>query len=114
MLKGTESACINHVHIPATVRCKQCSKPVCDTCIVPGPLGRYCSAACKEKHEHFHQRVQKMDAKAGTASFTKVKTFVTTLIVLGAVLFAVGFFASTIDIPIVSDITWRVREALGI
>ena len=114
MLKGTESACINHVHVHATVRCKQCSRPICDACIVPGPLGRYCSQACKEKHETFHQRVQKMDAKAGTASFTKVKTVITTLIILGAVLFAVGFIASTVEIPIVSEITYKVREAIGI
>lgn len=114
MLKGTESSCINHVHIHATVRCKQCSRPICDACIVPGPLGRYCSTACKEKHETFHQRVQKMDAKAGTASFTKVKTFVTTLIIIAAVLFAVGFVASTVPIPIVSDITYQIRDAIGI
>jgi len=114
MLKGTEAACINHPSVHAALRCKQCSSPVCDACVVPGPIGRYCSAVCKEKHEAFHQRVQKMDGKAGTASFTKVKTMITTLIVFLAVLFAVGFVASTVEIPIVSEITYRVRDMIGI
>ena len=114
MLKGAESACANHPMVHATARCKQCSRPICDACVVPGPMGVYCSAVCKEKHAHFHAHVQRLDGKAGTASFTKVKSFVTTLIIFGAVLFAVGFAATLFEIPVVSDITLRVREMIGI
>lgn len=114
MLKGTEAACINHPTVHAALRCKQCSRPVCEACIVQGPLGRYCSAECKEKHQHFHQRVQQMDTRASKASFTKVKTMIATFIVFLGVLFMVGVIASIIEIPFISDITYRVRDAIGI
>jgi hypothetical protein len=114
MLKGAESACINHPTVHATVRCKQCSRPICDACVVPGPLGRYCSEACKEKHAHFHQQVQRLDARAGTASFTKVKTAITTLIVFLVVLAVAGFVITIFEVPILYDIVLRIREAIGI
>ena len=114
MLKGAESACINHPTVHGTIRCKQCSRPICKDCVVPGPLGSYCSQACKEKHTQFNAQVQRLDAKAGTASFTKVKKLVAAVIVLAGVLFAVGFVASTVEIPIVTDITMRIREAIGL
>ena len=114
MLSGTASTCANHPAVHATTRCKQCSRPVCDACVVPGPLGNYCSTVCKEKHAQFHQQVQRLDAKAGSAAGTRVKTMLTTLIVFAAVLFAIGFIASTIEIPILSNITYRVRDLIGI
>lgn len=112
-MKGTEAACINHPTIHATIRCKQCSRPVCDSCVVQGPLGRYCSTVCKEKHQHFHQQVQTMDTRARGASFAKVKSMISTFLVLVAVLVVVGVFATLVEVPILSNLTYRVREALG-
>lgn len=114
MMKGTESTCVNHPATHATARCKMCSKPLCDACIVPGPVGVYCSTVCKDKHTLFQQRVQTMDQKGRGSSFVKAKSAITTLIVFLAILFAIGFLASTIEIPVVSDITYKIRDLIGI
>ena len=67
MLKGAESACINHPTVHGTIRCKQCSRPICKDCVVPGPLGSYCSQACKEKHTQFNAQVQRLEAELAEA-----------------------------------------------
>jgi len=114
MSNGIGATCVNHVHMEAVVRCKQCSRPICAACIIAGATGRFCSAACKEKHEAFTERAQKMDGKARSAFFVKLRALILTIIIFLAVAFAAGFLASTVEIPILTDLTWAVRDRLGI
>ncbi len=114
MLDGTQSGCINHPGVESTVRCKQCGKPVCDTCVQSGPTGRFCSADCRQKHETFYQQAQQLDGKGGSGTFTKVKKLVGALIVLAVALAAVGVVATVFELPVLSDITRQVRGMIGI
>lgn len=114
MLEGTKSACINHPGVEATVRCKQCGRPVCDACVVTGPTGRFCSQPCKQKHEAFYQKAQGMDGKARSSFFIKLKGLLSGVIILVAVLAAVGVVATVVEIPLLSDLTRQVRALIGI
>jgi hypothetical protein len=115
MLDGTKSGCINHPGIEAVIRCKQCGKPVCGSCVVQGATGRFCSETCKEKHLAFAQHAQKLEGKARGGTFRKVRKAAGGVIVVLAVLFALGVIATVaVDIPVITDIAWQVRNLTGI
>jgi len=114
MSKGIQSGCINHPGVEATHRCKQCNKPVCGACVVPGPTGRFCSTACKEQHEAFTQRAQRMDGKARSGLGARLRKLVGALILAAAVCFALGVVGSIFTVPVLSDIVFEVRGILGI
>lgn len=114
MLKGTATGCPNHPSIEATVRCKQCSKGVCKACAVPGATGVFCSEVCRDKHALFYQRAQEMDGKARSTALLQARKFLTTLIVIAGVLFALGFVASMVFIPVLTPIVETVRGIIGI
>ena len=114
MLEGTKSGCINHPGVEATLRCKQCGKPICDACVVVGATGCFCSPGCKEKHEAFTQRSQALETKARPSLLPKLKRLLTTLIVLVAVLFAAGLVATLVEIPVISPLAWKIRSVIGL
>ena len=114
MLEGSQSGCINHPGVEATVRCKQCARPVCDACVVQGPTGRFCSVPCKEKHQAFIQQAQQLDGKARSGFFVRVRNLVGALVIIAAVLVAVGVVATMFDVPILVDIVDKVREVIGV
>ncbi len=68
MSSATLSGCINHPSIEAVGRCKQCGKPFCSTCEIPGPTGKFCSDPCKQRHEVFVKRAAKLDDMRRTRS----------------------------------------------
>lgn len=113
MLDATRSGCINHPGIEATVRCKQCGKPVCDTCVVIGPSGRFCSAGCQQRHLAFVQRAQQLDGKARTGVFMRVRNAVGALIVIAAVAGAVLFVGHMFEIPVLKDIAQKALALIG-
>lgn len=114
MLKGTATACPNHPSIEATVRCKQCSKGVCDACAVPGATGVFCSEVCRDKHAIFYQRAQELDGKAQSTMMLQARKFITSLIVVAAVLFALGVVGTMFFVPILTPIVEMVRGIIGI
>ena len=114
MLDGTQSGCINHPGVESTTRCKQCGRPVCNTCVVQGPTGRFCSAPCKQKHETFSQSAQAQDVKGRKPLFTQAKNFVVTLIIVAAVLGAIGVACTVFEVPVLSDLTRSVRGMIGV
>jgi hypothetical protein len=114
MLKGTATACPNHPGIEATVRCKQCSRAVCQACAIQGPTGLFCSEACRDKHQLFYQRAQAMDGKARSSFFAKFRSLLTTVIVCAAVLGALGVVGSLFQIPILTPLTYYFRDIIGI
>jgi len=113
-MKGTESGCINHPGIEATHRCKQCNKPVCDACVVPGPTGRFCSTACKEKHEAFTRQAQRMEGRARSGLFVKLRKLAGALLLVLAVCLALGVIGTVFTVPVLSDIVYQVRGIIGI
>jgi len=48
-----EEMCINHPDRPATLRCHQCHKPLCDECTRKDGGGAFCSAECSQKQQEF-------------------------------------------------------------
>lgn len=114
MMDGTRSSCINHPGVEATVRCKQCGKPVCNTCVVQGSTGRFCSDSCHQRHEAYTQRAQELDGKARGSAFIKLRSILGTLIIIAAALVALGVVGSFMDVPVLSDVVWKIRDILGI
>lgn len=116
MVGAKTIGCINHPGIEAIGRCRQCSKPVCSNCGVRGAAGIYCCDICREKHEQFVQRAKDMDLNRATRRgvFFHLRKLVGSLIMLAVVLFALGFTASIVYIPVLSEITEVVRARLGI
>lgn len=115
MVDATQSACINHPGIEAVVRCKQCGTPVCKACVKVGPTGQFCSDICNQKHQQFTKRAQSMNtAPAPSALGPKIRAFVTAVAIVAGVIVVVGIIASFIEIPVISNITFRVRELIGV
>ncbi len=107
MALGIASACINHPTVESCGRCKQCSKPFCSACEVPGPTGSFCSEACQKKHEVFVQRAAKLDDMQRDTSFfgklwIRIRKLLVFLIVALILAVAAHFFGVTV--PWLSDI----------
>jgi B-box zinc finger protein len=78
MARQKESYCINHQDKIATTRCKTCSKPVCDDCVVRTDLGMYCSDNCAEQADRFSDKLEMSEemraaAKPKLAAIRRVK-----------------------------------------
>ncbi len=109
-MSGAKSiGCINHPNLEAIGRCKQCGKPVCSNCGIRTMAGFYCSDICREQHERFMQRAKDMDLDRATrrGPFFHIRNFIGSLLMLGAVLFAIGFTAYHIYIPVLTELTWK-------
>jgi hypothetical protein len=48
--------CNKHPGVRAAYRCQQCSKPICEKCIIND---RFCSDACNKKYSTFYQNYKK-------------------------------------------------------
>lgn len=106
MALGIASACVNHPAIEASGRCKQCSKPFCSACEVPGPTGSFCSGACLRKHEMFVQRAAKLDdMQRDTSFFGKLWIRIRKLLVfvVVALILAVALHFMGIEVPWLSE-----------
>ena len=60
-----DSMCFFHTERPASSRCKQCRKPICDECAKTDANGRFCSFACSQKASDFQKREQPKPLKHG-------------------------------------------------
>ena len=115
MLDASKSGCINHPGIEAAHRCKQCGKPVCQSCTVPGPTGMFCSGVCKEKHEAFLQRARQFDDKKSRKPISaRIRGFLGWIIVLLAICLLVGVVSTIFELPVFSPLTRTVRGIIGI
>jgi hypothetical protein len=106
MPKGLASYCINHPAIEATARCRQCRKPVCDVCAVPGAQGIFCSGECRDQFAEFLERARKMDEASGWRWWRfarKVRRAIVKLVVFAIMLL---FFASVADLVFGIPIPW--------
>lgn len=109
MALGSPSGCTNHPAFEAVGRCKQCGKPFCSTCKIPGPTGNFCSDVCKAMHEQFTERAQKLDMMAkGTARSVRAKFWHLgkKIIFFGAIFLVIAVVLTyfEIDVPVVSNI----------
>ena len=109
MVGAKSIGCINHPNLEAIGRCKQCGKPVCSSCGIRTTAGFYCSDICREQHETFMQRAKDMDLDRATRRglFFHTRNLIGSLIMLSAVLFALGFTAYHISIPVLTPLTLK-------
>lgn len=114
MVDITRSACINHPSIEATVRCKQCGTPVCNACMVAGATGRFCSNACRDKHQAFVQRAQQLDGKARTSFFAKLRRWAGWLIMAALVAVVLGVVGTLFEVPVLTPLVYQVRGMIGV
>ena len=113
MLDGTASTCVNHPGMEANYRCKVCGKPVCGGCVRRAPTGNFCSDNCQKKHEQFSQRAATLDSKGGSGLFVKLKGTIINIIIFVVALAVVGVIGSMWDIPVLSDLVFKVRGMLN-
>jgi hypothetical protein len=108
--------CINHPGMEAVGRCLQCSKPVCKQCGIVSVTGLYCSEVCREKYEQYMHRAQALESEKGykRGFFFGLKRAVGVVITLAVILFVLGCVASLTYIPLLTDVTTRIRSLLGI
>ena len=114
MVDTNQTGCIHHPNMQAVNRCKQCTVPTCHKCTVVGPTGKFCSENCKNIHEAFIRRSQELNTKAGSVFFVKIRKLLTTLLFLVVVMFAAGVVGTVFYIPVLSELTARVRGLIGI
>ncbi len=113
MVDVSQTGCIHHPNMQATNRCKQCTVPTCHKCTVVGPTGKFCSENCKNIHEAFIRRSQDLNTTARSSFFVKMRSRVATLLFIGVVLFAAGVVGTVFYIPVLSELTQRVRGIIG-
>lgn len=114
MVDTNQTGCIHHPNMQAVNRCKQCTVPTCHKCTVVGPTGKFCSENCKNIHEAFIRRSQELNTKAGSAFFVKFRSAIATLLFVVVVMFAAGVVGTVFYIPVLSELTVRVRGMIGI
>lgn len=102
-MEHTLGSCINHGGVEAVARCKQCGKAVCSKCVVKGFTGSFCCDACKERHEKFVGKAEKLEQGRGGGGLKRLlKRFLFLVIIGGVVSF--GLTMAGFNIPIISDI----------
>lgn len=82
--------CINHANASAITMCTQCHKPLCQSCTMVTPSGRFCSSECSILHKEITTKLGRGDQKKGSAAGMKI-VFVLLLVV--AAFFGVHFVA---------------------
>jgi hypothetical protein len=114
-LGGLTSTCIGHPGVEAVGRCKQCGKPFCNTCKIIGPTGLFCCEECKQKHETFVERAQKLESRKGSISImAKVRKLLGSLVAIVILAIILGVLGTISDIPVLSELVIRVREIIGV
>ncbi len=108
------TGCINHPGIESVARCRQCGKPVCGTCVVIGPLGKFCDESCRDRHAHFINNAQKQDLERGMrfGMITRVRRLVTKLFMYAIAIGGLGLvltFFKILEIPLFRDILNRFQ-----
>ena len=114
MLSGTTSVCVNHPGVEAKFKCRQCGTPVCAKCGIAVPGGHaFCSKECLAKGHQFAQNAQAMDLpeRKPKSAFVKLLKKLVFLVIL---LLIIGFIASTWEIPVLTNIVYRIRDLVGI
>lgn len=115
MVDPSQSGCIHHPTKPAVARCKQCGNPVCKPCIVPGPMGRYCSEVCKQQHEQFMQKSQAIDGRERDGHRPIVwGPKIRKLVIVIGVIIGLGLLGSKVYVPVLSPLVAQIRQAIGI
>lgn len=113
MVDVTQTGCIHHPNMQAVNRCKQCTIPTCHKCTIVGPTGKFCSENCRNIHEAFIRRAQDLNTTARSTFFVKLRRRVASVLFLLALLFAAGVVGTVFDIPVLSELAFRIRGIIG-
>lgn len=79
-----EKKCANHPKVAAAADCTQCRKPICPSCTMVTPMGRFCSSECSMVHRETKTKLRPGEASGGGG--VKAVLFLVLLLVLSAVL----------------------------
>lgn len=76
--------CLAHPNAPAVTMCSQCHKPICQSCTMVTPMGRFCSSECSIINRETKTKLKDGSQKGGGGG-AKAVIFVLLLVVLGLV-----------------------------
>lgn len=110
----TRSECIYHPGKPAVNQCKQCGATTCHTCTVTGPSGRFCSSECEAAHRARLRGASQQAIQRPPTLLARIRKLARTLLVLAVLLIAAGLVGSVFNIPVLTPLTFAVRNFLGI
>ncbi len=113
MLDASQAGCVNHPTKPAVLRCKQCGAGVCKQCIIPGPVGRYCSETCKQQHEAFVQKAQGAEQRVRNKRSIRWSALLRKLVITAGLIVGLGMLGTVFNIPVLSGIVFKIRMILG-
>ncbi len=82
--------CINHANAPAITMCTQCHKPICQSCTMVTPKGRFCSSECSILHKEITTKLG--DVRGGKKGGGALKVIFVILVIVAAA-FLVHFAA---------------------
>ena len=74
--------CLNHPNAPALAMCHGCHKPICQSCTMITPMGKFCSSECSVRYRETKQ-VLKEGEKKGGAGKAVVLLLLLVVLVLG-------------------------------
>jgi len=114
MLDASQAGCVNHPTKPAVLRCKQCGVGVCKQCIVPGPVGRYCSETCKQQHEAFMEKAQGAEQRVRGKQPVRWGRVMGKMVLTLGILIGLGLLGSVFRIPLLTPVVYKIRVMLGI
>jgi len=114
-----DSSCANHPGVPATVRCKQCNKPLCNACRIASPYGWFCSEECREKYEHFAQKAEELDKRERArpvVRWYRIRQYVVKVVLLAVAVLFLTYVAGLMGyhIPFLSDLLLELRDRIGL
>ena len=113
MLSGTTSVCVNHPGVEAKHNCRQCGTPICGKCGIAAPGGyAFCSKECLAQRNKIAENAQMQDSPRNPGK-VKFKRLIKKIIFLVVLLVVIGVVASLIEIPVLSDIVFSIRDVIG-
>ena len=59
----SDKVCLNHTSTPATSRCTNCFKPICNECIKVESNEHFCSQICIEKHKRTSANIDALNTR---------------------------------------------------
>jgi len=64
--------CLTHKDTPAITMCSQCHKPICQSCTMVTPAGRYCSSECSIIHKEMTTKLRGPGGRKGSPALKAI------------------------------------------
>lgn len=77
--------CLNHPKVPAATTCTQCHKPICPSCTMVTPMGRFCSSECSIVNRETKTKMQPTGGSKSGGQGAKAAVLLLLVLILGLV-----------------------------